>query len=387
MRIACRKMLMTLGLAALITAGTAAGGAGTASAAGEIELFTAYTDLSAPPGESITYSIEVINHSSVTQTAPIALQTNGNNWDYDLTAGGRAIRQISVKPGDSATVNLQLNVPLEVNKGEYRFTVAAGDLDTLPLVVNVSEQGTFASEWTSDQPNMEGHADSSFTFSTELRNRTAEEQTYALAAGVEPGWEVRFSVGGSSVTSVTVDPNSMKTVSVQVRPPESIEAGTYRIPLIASNSATSAETNLEVVVTGRYDIALSTPDDRLNAKVTAGSSRNMTLVVKNTGSAPLENINMSAASPVDWEVTFEPSEIRTLKPGESVNVNASIKSSDKALAGDYLVTMNARTSQKSAEADIRVAVESSVLWGWIGVLIIIAVAGGIYYLFRKYGRR
>ena len=41
MRIACRKTWMTLGLAVLLTAGTAAGGAGTASAAGEIELYTA----------------------------------------------------------------------------------------------------------------------------------------------------------------------------------------------------------------------------------------------------------------------------------------------------------------------------------------------------------
>src|SRR5690606_21074694 len=163
------------------------------------------------------------------------------DWEYDLTAGGRAIRQISVKPDSSQTVNLQLNVPLEVNKGEYRFAVNAGSFDTLPLTINVSEQGTYSSEWTADQVNMEGRADSSFTFSTELRNRTAEEQTYALAAALEPGWEVRFSSGGNSVTSAAVDPNAMKSVSVQITPPESVAAGTYTIPLLASNNVTSAE--------------------------------------------------------------------------------------------------------------------------------------------------
>lgn len=387
MRMACRKIWLTLGLAVLLTAGSAAGGAEKAFAAGEVELFTAYTDLSAPPGESITYSIEVINHSNVTQTTPITLQTGGNDWEYDLTAGGRAIRQISVKPDSSQTVNLQLNVPLEVNKGEYRFAVNAGSFDTLPLTINVSEQGTYSSEWTADQVNMEGRADSSFTFSTELRNRTAEEQTYALAASLEPGWEVRFSSGGNSVTSAAVDPNAMKSVSVQITPPESVAAGTYTIPLLASNNVTSAELNLEVVVTGSYGIKLTTEDERLNAKVTAGSTRKMTLVVHNTGSAELENVNMSANTPVNWDVTFEPKEIRSIKPGESANVTAVIEASDKALAGDYVVSMNARTSHKSASADIRVAVSTSVLWGWIGVLIIAAVAGGVLYLFRKYGRR
>jgi len=28
-----------------------------------------------------------------------------------------------------------------------------------------------------------------------------------------------------------------------------------------------------------------------------------------------------------------------------------------------------------------------VVWGWIGVLIILAVIAGVYWLFQKYGRR
>jgi len=35
----------------------------------------------------------------------------------------------------------------------------------------------------------------------------------------------------------------------------------------------------------------------------------------------------------------------------------------------------------------RITVETSMLWGLIGVLIILVVIGGIYYLIRKYGRR
>jgi uncharacterized membrane protein len=387
MQQACRQAGSFILMLAIVWAVSIAALPQRASAAGEVELYTAYTDLSAPPGESITYSIEIINRSETTQLADIGFQTNGNDWEYELSAGGRAIRQIAIKPDESQTVNLQLNVPLDVNKGEYNFTVTAGGMDTLPLKVGVSEQGTFTTEFTAEQANMEGHADSSFTFSTTLRNRTAEVQTYALSAAVEPGWDVRFSAGGNSVTSVAVEPNASQTISVQVMPPDNVSAGTYAIPIMAANNATQAETKLEVVVTGSYGIALSTPDERLNAEVKAGSDRTMELVVKNTGTAELEDINLSAQTPANWEVSFEPKTIRTLAPGATANVQAVIQADDKALAGDYVVNMTARTSQKSADAAIRVAVQSSVLWGWIGILIILAVAAGVYYLFRKYGRR
>jgi len=384
---ACRSNWIKLGLAALIAAFLAAFAAVPARAAETFELYTTYVNVSAPPGETITYSVEAINRGDTTQVFPIALETSARNWEYKITSGGRTVNEIAVKPDDSETFNVQIEVPLEVNKGEYRFTVVAGNLARLPLVINVTEQGTYASEWTAEQPNMEGYADDTFTFSTELHNRTAEEQTYALAAAVQPGWDARFSVSGDSVRSVTVEPNAKKTISVQIIPPQSVEAGTYQIPIAATNNSTQAETTLEVVITGTYGIDLTTADERLNAKVKAGGERKIDLVVKNTGTAKLEDVSLSSNSPVDWEVSFEPSKITSIEPGETATVQATIKSTDKALAGDYEVDITARSAQKSDTIALRVAVQSSTLWGWIGILIVIAVAGGVYYLYRKYGRR
>jgi uncharacterized membrane protein len=68
-------------------------------------------------------------------------------------------------------------------------------------------------------------------------------------------------------------------------------------------------------------------------------------------------------------------------------VTATIKADKNAIAGDYVVSMTAKTAEKSSDATLRMTVKTSVLWGWIGILIIIAVIGGVYYLFRKYGRR
>src|SRR5690606_2957614 len=102
--------------------------------------------------------------------------------------------ELGVGTSGTQTVNLDIEVPLQINKGEYTITVNAVGMYSLPLKINISEQGTFRTELTTDQPNMQGHANSTFKFSLDLRNRTAEKQLYALKANAERGWNVSFDV-------------------------------------------------------------------------------------------------------------------------------------------------------------------------------------------------
>ena len=77
--------------------------------------------------------------------------------------------------------NLKVEVPLKVNKGSYHFTVFAGETK-LPLEVIVAQKGTYQTEFTTDQPNMQGNSKSTFTFNATLKNQTADQQLYALMA-------------------------------------------------------------------------------------------------------------------------------------------------------------------------------------------------------------
>ena len=61
--------------------------------------------------------------------------------------------QLSVLPKEKKTFNLKVDVPLKVNKGNYHFVVYAGNAK-LPLDVVVAQQGTYQTEFTTDQPNM-----------------------------------------------------------------------------------------------------------------------------------------------------------------------------------------------------------------------------------------
>ncbi|OXS59980.1 hypothetical protein B1A99_10665 [Cohnella sp. CIP 111063] len=374
-------LVLTLLLGALL------GGASLAAAAPLLKLFTPYTYLSVSPGEKLNYSIDVINDSDEIRTADVSFDTGSLGWTYELTAGGNRVRQISVKPGESQMLSLSLTVPLEVNKGDYSFKLNAGEFGSLPIKVNVAEQGSYKSELSVDQPNREGHADSKFTYSLTLDNRTASKQQYALTSEAPAGWYVRFSVSGSNVTSVDVEPGSSKSISLDVTPAQSAPADTYPIVVHAASGSTSAQAQVEAAITGSYGLELTTADERLSADITAGKTRNLELVVKNTGSAEITDVSLSGQLPANWEVTFEPKTIRSVAAGQSVPVTATVKASDKALAGDYVANLTASSPEKTASAMFRVTVETSMLWGWIGVLIVLVVAAGIYGLFRKYGRR
>lgn len=352
-----------------------------------VKLYTPFTKITVPPGQSIDYSIDLINNSSEIKNADISISRLPKGWASDLKSGGYNIGQISVLPGEKKTLALKIDVPLNVNKGTYRFFVIAGGYESLPIAVVISEQGSFKSEFTSNQPNMQGNSTSTFTFTANLKNRTAEKQDYALIANAPRGWSVIFKSNYQQVTSVVIEPNSTQPVTIEIKPTESVEAGKYKIPTIASTNSTSANLDLEVVVTGSYSMVLTTPTGLLSANLTAGNKRKIDLVVSNTGSAELKDINLSASAPIRWEVTFDPSIIGNLAPGKNTTVSAYIKADKEAIPGDYVTNIEAKTPETSSKLSFRISVETSLLVGWIGVVIIIAALGIVYYLFRKYGRR
>jgi len=352
-----------------------------------VMLYTPYTKISVPPGETIDYSIEVINKSDEVKDPVITVEGIPRGWTSELKSGGFQIGQLAVLPDDKKSFNLKITVPLKVNKGTYNLTVKAGNDAELPLSITVSTQGTFKTELTTDQPNMEGNSKSNFNFSLKLANQTAEQQLYSLTANAPRGWNVLFRAMGKQATSAQVEANKTENITVEMTPPANVGAGSYKIPVRATTGTTSAELELEVVVTGSYQMEFTTPRGLLSSSITAGETKRFDLIIRNTGSAELKDLKLTSSKPADWEVNFEPSEIARVNAGETATLQAIIKASKKALPGDYITKFDAKTPEVNSSIDFRITVKTPMLWGWMGVLIIIVVLGLVFFLFRKYGRR
>lgn len=362
-------------------------GNNTIAQAQHLSLYTPYTKISVPPGESVDYSIDLINKDSTTHTADVYISGIPRNWTYTLRSGGWTVNQVSVLPGEKRTLELKIDVPFEVNKGNYTFRVVAKNFATLPVTINVSKQGSFKTEFTSDQVSMQGSSKSSFTFSAHLKNLTGEKQLYALSSYAEPGWQVTFKPNYQQATSVEVEPSQTKNISIEIQAPYNIKAGKYKIPVSASTGSTSVQLDLEVEITGSFNVELTTPNGLLSSEITAGKEKTLDLVIKNTGSSDLKSVRLSSSKPQGWDVSFKPDTIAAIPAGETARVKATIKAYDKAIPGDYMIDLRAQTTETTSNAAFRFLVKTSTLWGWAGIIIILCTIGGIVLLFRKYGRR
>ena len=164
-------------------------------------------------------------------------------------------------------------------------------------------------------------------------------------------------------------------------------ADTYPIGVRVSGRGREATTELQVEISGNFAITLTTPDERLNVDVVADRTTNIALVVRNDGTAPLVGVELAATPPTDWQVDFTPKVIEQIPPGETVQAVASITPAGDAVAGDYVVTIDARIPETTSSMELRTTVKTSGFWGFVGILLIVAAVVGLAWVFRQYGRR
>ncbi len=166
------------------------------------------------------------------------------------------------------------------------------------------------------------------------------------------------------------------------------EPGDYKITLEATSEEISGTYELTIAITAKYTLALVPATERYNTSATAGKDNYFSIEVQNNGSAAIDEIKLSSSKPEDWAIDFSPHKVDSLTAGDFQTIDVNIKPPPKAIAGDYLITLRASGNQTSAEnLDIRVTVETPTVWGWVGVIIVIAVIAGLGVTFRRFSRR
>lgn len=244
-----------------------------------------------------------------------------------------------------------------------------------------------ASGFSAKLVNIESAVNEPFRFSASLHNGTASPQVYELRSELPAGWQISYRVEGSQVTSVNLTGGQTREIAIEITAPANAAARKYIIPIKAASSSLTLPLQLEAVVKGSYGASLSTPSGRLSEELTAGSHKDIELELQNTGTLPLSSLSISSQLPTGWEATFSPSQIEKLDGGKKVTIKVTLKVPDKTIAGDYSATFTVGGSNANAQAAFRIFVKTSVLSGWIGILIIVLAVAAVYVLIRKYGRR
>jgi len=384
------KQIFIISMIIMLSAGLVV--ADTARAQSGLILSTPYPGLEVRPGETVHFPLEVLNQSIASQPVSLQVVSVPEGWNWSLLGQGKAVHQIFARQGTPQQVDFKLEVPAETKEGSYQTIIrasAAGAASNLTLNLKVSAESKQEGQLQTQYPQLEGPAGATFKFRVDLTNDTAKEQSYSLSAQAPPGWQVSFSPAFDSkkIASLSVNPGESQGLEVEVLPAKNVTADKYKIPIRAAYAGGALQTELVVTITGTYDLILSTPSGRLNANAYPGQEREVTLTIENAGSADLTGVRFSAREPTNWSVRFEPEEIDLLAAGETREVKALIKPDRRSIAGDYVVGLTASAAEARSTVEMRVLVKTSTLWGLVGILIIAAVIGAVYRLFKQYGRR
>lgn len=372
-----------LGLGALLAAAPAS------FAANPVTLTTPYPAIEVAPGAkvSLTVSVETENAGRV----DLDLTGVPADWTATIRGGGFLVNGVHSNGSDPTEVTVDISVPEGAADGVQRITLEAlsdGSTASLPIDVTVTPNAAGEVTLTTDFPELQGSTDASFSFTLTLSNDTPDDLTFGVTAGGPPGWTVDAEITSQAqAASAIVEAGSTTSIKVTADAPQDAPADVYPITVQATSGDKTAEAQLSVEITGSYNLTLTTPDGRLSANGSAGGQTDLSLLLENAGTADIPGVALSATAPTGWTVTFEPAEPVTVPAGGQTQVTARLTPSGNAIAGDYVTTFKATSDLASADADMRITIETSLLWGAVGIGLIALVLAGLWWTFRRYGRR
>lgn len=239
-----------------------------------------------------------------------------------------------------------------------------------------------------------------FEFEIQLRWYGKAFREFDISASGPPKWDVAIEAGLGTKVAVTdriglqaADPDTsypVQTLFVVLTPPRGQKPapGEYMATFEIGAGDIYESVELIAVVTALYQFDFYTTTGRLNAEVTAGKDNYLTVRVENTGSIVLDTVRFSSGAVEGWVITFSPDPVESLEPGLAQEVTVNIKPPGEAIAGDYAITLFADSEEYSADPlKLRITVMTPTIFGWVGILIVLAVIAGLAMIFWRLGRR
>ena len=250
---------------------------------------------------------------------------------------------------------------------------------------------------TTKFPVVTGNSGDTFEFAVDITYKGTDRRQFDLTTTVPSQWQA-FPISSypeKQIAVVVIDPLAspsygVEKITVRLSPMSGHlpEPGDYVVTLEVSSGDIKASIDLTARVLVQYGLELITQTGMLNTDATAGRDNHLSVLVINSGSATLENITLSSTKPEGWSITYNPEKIESLEPGLTQEVDVVITPPGKTIAGDWAVTIRAQSPEVSSSTlNLRVTVLTPTIWGWVGVIIVVAVIAGVGILFWRLGRR
>jgi Predicted membrane protein len=259
------------------------------------------------------------------------------------------------------------------------------DLGIVPL-----EKENFFAELRVKSPSRMAAIGSNPQYEMTLKNAGRNDDTYTLAVlGLPEQWYARFKESRDAteeVSEIYVPSGEEKSLYLDFIPPYSVGVGEYNFTAVIGSSARQYEENLTLRLRGSYDMRTYAKSYRHDIDRGDTLAFDMTISNAGTGGA-LTNIEVNMSAPQGWRVTVDPASVASLEAGERATVQVTVVPPADIVAGEYKVVAAVKSDQDEAEDEYRIVVKEQSYVAVLGLLVMAGVAAGLWYMFRKYGRR
>lgn len=252
------------------------------------------------------------------------------------------------------------------------------------------EQSSYAAEVTVTSSLITTPAGTNPTFELKLRNAGKADDTYRLTTvGLPEDWYARYKeseTDTNDISEIFVPSGEEKTLYLEAIPPYGIEVGDYSFQAVIDSSSDVYTENMTTKISGSYQMRLSA--DRYRYEANMGEAVDFDVTVKNVGNAgALTGIGFEVSAPQGWKATVTPTNITSLQPGESKKVSVKVVPPSNIVASEYKITLKVVSDQGEQSDDFRIVVKEQSFAAILGVILLLLIAGGVWYYFRKYQRR
>jgi len=365
-----------------------------------VTMAVEYPGVVIPPEEELSMDIIFHNKGRSDENIEIWIAEKPENWKVRIKTYQFKVTAVHVPSDDDKTLTFEADPGKEVKPGKYEFRVEAKTRDghfnmaeTISVTIKEKEEGdekeSKGVKLTTSYPVLRGPSDGEFEFSVEVDSKLDKDAVFDLFAQGPDGWDINFKPAYESkyISSLRIKANQSQTVAVQVKPALSAEEGEYPVNVRVNSGEAKGEAELTVVLTGTYNLEIGTVTGLLSLDANQGKPANMSFYIRNSGSARNSDIKFMSFKPENWKVEFKPERVEAIEPGSLEQVEVIITPNEGAYVGDYSVNVKIDGEKVSETLEFRVTVKASAAWAWIGILIIVAVIGGLSVLFLKLGRR
>jgi len=373
----------------------------TASPDRAITMDAQYTGIRVPQDEEVDMDLIFMNKGKRGEDVIVWVDKAPQGWETSIETYQFEVTGIHVPADKEKTLTFKATPPDNIKPGKYFFRIEAKTEDGIfkmqedisVEVIGKEEKEVKTSEkieLSTFYPVLSGPVKGEFKFTVSVKNKLDREAVFNLFASGPEKWNINFKPAFEStyVSSLRLQPDQTKNIDVEVKPPLSAEAGEYPFKIRVSTEGAAAEAELKVILTGSYDLKVSTASGLLSLDAKPGEKSNVSIYVRNTGTAENKDITFTTFKPENWKVEFKPERIDFIKPNEFKQVEVIITPYKEALVGDYSIEIQAKGEEGSQDSvEFRVTVKATPIWGWAGIGIIVFVIGGLVLTFRFLGRR